>query len=143
MPGLDRKIKVGLAWALDLLIPTELVQLKLGTAQGVAQAHFEPGEVVFRQGDLGDTLYILLQGEAEVMREDDGIEKVIAHLQPGEFFGEMALLNQKTRGATIRCLKSTDVLTLKKGDFTALVANLPDLKQTFENVMAKRMGKPK
>ena len=98
---------------------------------------------MFRQGDLGDTLYILLRGEAEVVREDDGIEKVIAHLQPGEFFGEMALLNQKTRGATIRCLKSTDVLTLKKGDFTALVANLPDLKQTFENVMAKRMGKPK
>ncbi len=143
LPGLDRKIKVGLAWALDLLIPTELVQLKLGTAQGVAQAHFEPGEIVFRQGDLGDTLYILLRGEAEVVREDDGIEKIIAHLQPGEFFGEMALLNQKTRGATIRCLKSTDVLTLKKGDFTALVANLPDLKQTFENVMAKRMGKPK
>ncbi|MBI4427859.1 MAG: FAD-dependent oxidoreductase [Ignavibacteriales bacterium] len=143
LPGLDRKIKVGLAWALDLLIPPELVQLKLGTAQGVAQAHFEPGEVVFRQGDLGDSLYILLRGEAEVVREDHGEQKVIAHLQPGEFFGEMALLNQKTRWATIRCIKPTDVLTVKKGDFTALVANLPDMRQTFENVMAKRMGKNK
>ncbi len=140
LPGIDRKIKVGLAWALDLLIPPELVQLKLGTAQGVMQAHFEPGEVVFRQGDLGDTLYILLRGEAEVVREDNGTQKVIARLQPGEFFGEMALLNQKTRGATIRCIKPTDVLTLKKGDFTALVANLPDMRQTFENVMAKRMS---
>ncbi len=143
LPGLDRKIKVGLAWALDLLIPTELVQLKLGTAQGVMQAHFEPGEAVFHQGDLGDTLYILLRGEAEVVHEDNGAETVIAHLHPGEFFGEMALLNQKTRGATIRCTKSMDVLTLKKGDFTALVSNLPDLRQTFEGVMAKRMGDSK
>jgi NADH dehydrogenase len=141
LPGLDRKIKVGLAWALDLLIPPEIVQLKLGTAHGVTQAHFETGEVVFRQGDLGDSLYILLRGEAEVVREDNGRETVLAHLQPGEFFGEMALLNQKTRGATIRCIKPTDVLALRKGDFTALVANLPDLRQTFENVMAKRMGK--
>lgn len=139
LPGLERKIKVGIAWALDLLIPTEFVQLKLGMSDGVSQSHFEPGETVFHQGDVGDTLYIVLSGEAEVVRETNGKEEPLALLRAGEFFGEMALLNEHTRGATIRCTKSMDVLCLNKGDFRALVANLPDLKQSFEKVMAQRM----
>ncbi len=140
LPGLDRKLKVGLSWFIDVLIPPEIVQLKLGTSQGVVQAHFEPGESVFRQGDLGDCLYIILSGEAEVVHEDNGTDKVLARLGPGEYFGEMALLNEKTRGASIRCTKAMDVLTLRKGDFKALVANLPDLRRGFESVMEKRMS---
>ncbi len=140
LPGFERKIKVGIAWALDLLIPTEFVQLKLGMSHGVSQSHFESGEAVFHQGDIGETLYILLTGEAEVIREDNGVENRLALLHAGEFFGEMALLNEHTRGATIRCTKAMDVLCLNKGDFRALVANLPDLRQSFERVMAKRMS---
>ncbi len=140
LPGFDRKMKVGLAWFLDLLIPPEIVQLKLGTSQGVAQAHFEPGESVFHQGELGDCLYIILGGEAEVVREENGAERVLARLGPGEYFGEMALLNEKTRGASIRCVQAMDVLMLRKGDFKALVANLPDLRKGFESVMEKRMS---
>ena len=141
LPGLDRKLKVGLSWFIDVLIPPEIVQLKLGNSQGVVQAHFEPGEAVFRQGDLGDCLYIILGGEAEVVREDsNGARQVLARLGPGEYFGEMALLNEKTRGATIRCVTAMDVLTLRKGDFKALVANLPDLRKGFESVMEKRMS---
>ncbi|MGH2568282.1 MAG: cyclic nucleotide-binding domain-containing protein, partial [Bacteroidota bacterium] len=143
LPGFDRKLKVGLAWLLDLLIPPETVQLKLGTSQGVVQAHFEPGESVFKQGDLGDCLYIILSGEAEVVREDSDASTVLARLGPGEYFGEMALLNEKTRGATIRCVRAMDVLMLRKGDFKALVANLPDLRKGFESVMEKRMSQLK
>lgn len=140
LPGFDRKLKVGLAWFLDLLIPPEIVQLKLGTSQGVAQAHFEPGEAIFHQGELGDALYIILRGEAEVVREENGSQRVLARLGAGEYFGEMALLNEKTRGASIRCVQPMDVLMLRKGDFKALVANLPDLRKGFEFVMEKRMS---
>jgi NADH dehydrogenase len=140
LPGFDRKLKVGLAWFLDLLVAPEIVQLKLGASQGVTQAHFEPGELVFHQGELGDCLYIILGGEAEVVRTEHGAERVLARLGPGEYFGEMALLNEKTRGASIRCITAMDVLTLRKGDFKALVANLPDLRKGFEGVMEKRMS---
>jgi NADH dehydrogenase len=140
LPGFDRKLKVGLAWFLDLLIPPEIVQLKLGTSQGVVQAHFEPGEAVFHQGELGDALYIILRGEAEVVREENGSQRVLARLGAGEYFGEMALLNEKTRGASVRCVQPLDVLILRKGDFKALVANLPDLRKGFEAVMEKRMS---
>jgi NADH dehydrogenase len=123
LPGIERKLKVAIAWALDLLIPPEMVQLKLGRTHGVSQAHF-----------------ILLSGEAEVECEENGSKRVIAHLHPGEYFGEMALLNQRARGATIRCVKAMDVLSLHQGDFHALVANLPDFRRSFEQMMARRMA---
>jgi NADH dehydrogenase len=68
---------------------------------------------------------------------------VLARLGAGEYFGEMALLNEKTRGASIRCTQPMDVLVLRKGDFKALVANLPDLRKGFEAVMEKRMSQLK
>lgn len=139
LPGLDRKIKVGLAWALDLLIPPESVQLRIGGGKGIAQVHYEPGDIVFHQGDLGDSLYIILDGEAEVVMEKDGLEKVVAHLMPGEQFGEMALLNLQTRSATVRCVKAMNALAVPKADFTALAANLPEMRQSFDKIMEKRM----
>jgi NADH dehydrogenase len=52
LPGWGRRLRVASAWTLDLLLPPELVQLKLGGSRGVSQEHFEPGQDVFRQGDL-------------------------------------------------------------------------------------------
>jgi NADH dehydrogenase len=138
LPGWGRKLRVASSWALDLLLPPELVQLKLGGSGGVTQEHFEPGQDVFRQGDLGDRVYVVLTGAAEVWREKDGVETQLARLGPGDWFGEMALLNETTRGASVRCVESMDALSLPKRDFTVLAANLPELRQSFEKVMAER-----
>lgn len=138
LPGLDRKLKVGIAWLLDLLIPPELVQIKLASSQGITQSHFEPGEPVFRQGDLGDSLYIILKGEADVIREENGVQQTLARLHGGQFFGEMALMNQRTRNATVKCVTAMDVLVMRKGDFRTLVTNLPDFRASFENVVKQR-----
>jgi len=141
LPGWGRKLRVASAWALDLLLSPELVQLKLGGSGGVHQEHFEPGQEVFRQGDLGDRVYVILSGAAEVWREADGRVRPLARLGPGDWFGEMALLNQTTRGATVRCVEAMDALSLPKRDFTVLAANLPELRASFEKVMeARRPG---
>lgn len=139
LPGLDRKLKVGLSWLLDLLIPPETVQLKLGGGSAIAQAHFETGECVFHQGDIGDSLYIILKGSAEVVREENGKEQIIAHLSAGQYFGEMALLQDKCRSATVRCVEPMNLLALRQGDFRSLISNLPDLRNSFEGVMHERM----
>jgi len=139
LPGIDRKIRVGISWLLDLLLPPDTVQLKAGASQAVSQLHYEPGEVVFRQGDLGDCLYIILSGEAEAVAEDQGTERVLARIKAGEYFGEMALLNRGTRSATVRCATAMSVLAVRQGDFHALVGNLPDLRRSFERVMQNRV----
>jgi NADH dehydrogenase len=138
MPGWGRRLKVASAWTLDLVLPPELVELRFGRSQGMTQEHFEPGQDVFRQGDLGDRLYIILSGEAEVRRTDAGQESVLARLAPGQCFGEMALVNMAARNATVRCVTAMDVLSLPKKDFAVLAANLPDLRQSFERLAGSR-----
>ncbi len=129
LPGFDRKLKVAFSWLLDMMIPIEAVQLKLHPSEGIAQLHFEPGEVIFHQGDIGDFLYIIVQGKVEVIREHpNGKKEIIATLGQGEFFGEMALLNEKTRSATIRCIEPSNMLAVRKGDFGALLANFQELR---------------
>jgi NADH dehydrogenase len=54
----------------------------------------------------------------------------------------MALLNQTTRGASVRCVEAMDALSLPKRDFTVLTANLPELRESFERVMAARRAAP-
>ena len=68
----------------------------------------------------------------------DGAEEKIAELGPGEYFGEMALLNQTTRAATVRVLEPLDVLSVPRPEFNALVTHLPALRESFEAVAARR-----
>ena len=139
LPGVDRKIKVGVAWLLDLLIPPDFIQLKVGGAQGMSQAHYEPGDEVFHQGDMGDAFYIILDGQADVIVQDGAQERVINQLGPGDYFGEMALLRQRARTATVRSRTPLDVLVLRGAEFSALAANLPELRSGLENVMHQRL----
>jgi NADH dehydrogenase len=135
LPGWARRLKVAVAWTLDLFLPPELVQLDAPTNNGVSEEHFEPTETVFREGDTGDRLYIILRGRAEVVVRD----RVVAELGAGSYFGEMALLGDGRRNATVRCTEAMNVLALPKRDFGLLAANLPGLRQSVERVMEQRV----
>ncbi|MEO8497806.1 MAG: FAD-dependent oxidoreductase [Planctomycetota bacterium] len=138
LPGFMRKVKVGLSWALDLAFPPDFSQLKLSPSQGVGQAHFEAGEYVFHQGDLGDALYIIVKGTADVVKECDGQEDVLAQLHAGEMFGELALLNQPTRMASIRCTTALDVIVIRRSEFGVLATNLTSFRENIDRLAAER-----
>ena len=140
LPGWGRRAKVAASWTFDLFLPPELVQLRLGGTAGASHERFESGQTVFQQGDLGDRIYIVLSGRAEVVREAPEGETVLAQVGPGEFFGEMALLGNVPRNATVRCTEATTVLAIPKREFGLLAANLPGLKQSFEDVMHRRIA---
>jgi NADH dehydrogenase len=139
MPGWGRRLKVASSWTLDLFLPAELVELKLSGSMGITQEHFEPGEEVFHEGDLGDRIYIIVSGEAEVVKEIDGREVVLARVGAGEYFGEMALLSKRNRQATVRCITPMNTMSLAKREFSLLCAYLPEVRQTLQNVMQKRV----
>jgi NADH dehydrogenase len=134
IPGWGRRIKVAVSWTLDLFLPPELVQLRLASSVGVTQEHFEPGQEIFHQGDVGDRVYIILSGQVEIIRDD----RRLATLTRGEFFGETALLLQAQRNATVRCIEPLDVLALPKREFSVLSANLPELRRSFESKSQER-----
>ena len=139
LPGWGRRLKVASSWALDLFLPAELVELKLSGSIAITKEHFEPGEEVFHQDDLGDRIYIIVSGEADVIREADTGDRVLARLGPGEYFGEMALLREATRQATVRCVAPMNTLSLAKRDFSLLASYLPGVRDTFQNEMKRRV----
>jgi len=139
LPGWGRRLKVAVAWTLDLLLPPELVELKLAGSRGVTQEHFEPGQEVFREGDLGDRMFIVLSGRADVVRRENGGEAKLAEIGAGEYFGEMALVNQTTRAATVRCTEPMNVLSLPKREFGVLAAHVPELRRNVDAVMRRRV----
>jgi NADH dehydrogenase len=139
LPGAARRMRVLLAWILDYIMPPDSVQLKLTSSAGITQEHFEPGQDIFRQGDVGDRIYIILSGEADVVQDRGGKEVFCTRLHAGEFFGEMAVLNGSVRSSTVRCKSPMDALSLPKREFGLLTANLPELKSSFENVKHQRM----
>lgn len=138
MPGVGRRVKVAAAWALDLVLSPDIVELRFGESRGMSQSHFEPGEDVFHEGDVGDRIYYVLKGQAEVIRQRDGAEHLVAVLNPGDWFGEGAILNETTRGATVRSKGELDVLSLPRKDFAVLASSLPDVRRSFDEILDRR-----
>ena len=139
LPGLDRKIRVATDWTLDLLLPTDIVQLKTDRAVGVRREYYEPGQIVFREGDRGDWLYVVTEGEVEVLKGDGaGAVTPLRRLGRGECFGEIALVSDRPRSATVRAVCATNVLAVDREAFQALFATLPPLRGFFESLIETR-----
>jgi len=143
LPGLDRKIRVATDWTLDLILPPDITQLKTEHPEGIRRAHFEPDEIIFREGDRGDVLYVLVDGEVEVTKRVPGQgDAVLRRLRPGECFGEIALVSEQARSATVRSLTGVNVLAVDRDAFQALFSNLPPLRGFFEQLIEARLGGP-
>jgi NADH:ubiquinone reductase (H+-translocating) len=138
LPGASRKTRVAVSWLSDLVLPAHPVQLNLGGGRGARQAHYEPGEVVFDEGDSGDSLYMILSGQVEVSKLLGGQPQVIGMLQAGEYFGEMALLGRQPRSASTRALTPLDLLVLPGSDFSALADSLTEFRGEFEQIARAR-----
>ena len=107
--------------------------------RGVTQLRFEPGDTIYRQGEPGDLVYSIVSGEVEIIREmPDGEERLLATMGPGEYFGEMALISDAARTATVRARGEVDLVAMGRADFTTLYAYVPGLKQRVETLMRQR-----
>jgi len=139
LPGLDRKIRVATDWTLDLILRPDIVQLKTDKPVGIRREHFEPGQVVFREGDRGDWLYVVVDGEVEVLKTiPDRGETSLRTLGPGECFGEIALVSDRPRSATVRSRGNVNLLAVDREAFQALFSNLPPLRGFFEQLIDMR-----
>jgi CRP/FNR family cyclic AMP-dependent transcriptional regulator len=90
---------------------------------------------VISGGDLTDSLYIVLSGRLKVMMSDaDGKEVILSILGPGEFFGEMGLIDDSPRSASVIAIESCELLSIAKRDFKKCLA------ENFEMTMAVMRG---
>lgn len=88
---------------------------------------YDDREVICRQGEAGDRMFVLQTGRAEVIREDEGTDTVIDTLEKGDVFGEMAIFDKQPRSATVRAQGNARVLTLDKRTFLKRVHEDPSL----------------
>jgi NADH:quinone reductase (non-electrogenic) len=134
LPGLRAKVRVGLDWALDVVFPRDIAKIDVQRTEALNRAHYRKGESIIKQGEIGDKFYIIESGEVEVIREkSDHTEQQLAVRTTGESFGEIALLKDTPRTATVRCLTPVDVITFSRNDFKSLVGSYAALRTQVES----------
>jgi signal transduction histidine kinase len=101
---------------------------------------YEPGATIVDEGAAGDSLYVILSGEVEVTKKDgDGGEIVLAVRGAGEVLGEMSLLQQSPRTATIRAVRRTEAMEIGPLAFRSLLEGSPGTAATILRTMASRL----
>jgi CRP/FNR family cyclic AMP-dependent transcriptional regulator len=102
--------------------------------------HFRRNEVIFHQGDPGDSLHVVSDGAVKiVLPSAEGEEAIIATLRPGDFFGELALLDGAPRSATAVALDACETLTLPRDVFRELLDQDPGLRDALLEGLAREL----
>ena len=107
--------------------------------QGALGRDFADGEIIVRQGDDGDTMFVIQEGQIEVLKETDGEETRLRIASEGEFMGEMAIFEREKRSATLRALGDVRVLTIDKRNFLRRVHEDPSLAFRIVQTMSGRI----
>lgn len=111
-------------------------------AQVAVPRHWERGEVIFREGDVGDTCYLLRSGAVVLTREhQDGRMVALAELRAGMLFGELAMFRGDTRSATAEVVEPATAVAILAGDLQRLIRRHPDLALKLLATLAERVSR--
>ena len=101
---------------------------------------YEQDEVLFREGDPGDSMRLIRRGSLTVSRRVAGKDIVLSYVLAGEYVGEMALLSDSPRRATVRAAVPTETIRIDGSAFMALLGQKPDLRVQVESLFRKRVA---
>ena len=126
VPAWDRRLRLLLDWIIVPLTGREVVQMQVAEPYGIRHELYEPMQEVVRQGDVGSRLYLVCSGKLDVVhRGEDGREETLAHLGPGDHFGELAVFRGSRRTATVRACTRVQLIAVGREDAIALGSTLP------------------
>lgn len=104
-------------------------------AQIAEEIDFEPKETVITEGELGDSMYLIVAGRVQVYKGD----KLIVELAERECVGEMAILDSEPRSATVKALTSVQALKIEREDFYDLINEKMEIAQGIIKVLTRRL----
>lgn len=96
---------------------------------------FADGEDIVKQGEPGDTMFVLRNGKVRIYRDADGAETTLATLGQGDFFGELAFFDDKPRSASAQAVGDVEVRTITKAEFDSLTCD-PLVKEVVAKLAA-------
>jgi flavin-dependent dehydrogenase len=100
---------------------------------------YRDGEVIVREGEMGDCMYVIQEGQVEVLLEKGGKQARLAVMGEGDFFGEMALIEREVRSATVRALGAVRLLSVDKATFLRRIHEDPSLAYRILQKMSHRI----
>jgi CRP-like cAMP-binding protein len=106
----------------------------MGLAETATMRHFERGDVIIREGEQGEELFLISEGEVEVMRQDHEV----ARLGPAEFFGESALISGEPRNATVIATEALDAYVVRKDELDAAMQKSSRFRQQLRRFFVRR-----
>ncbi len=137
MQPLERDVETLRKIPLFTGLPTARLKLIAYTAEVV---EFAPGEVIVRQGDRADAVYIVTEGEAEVLLQDaDGHEIILTTMGQNSLFGETAVISKGRRTATVRARDRVVTFKISADVFLDLVRQSPEISMQVMSVLAQRL----
>ncbi len=101
---------------------------------------FAQGTVLFREGEPGKEMYVVQQGRIHVSKRVGDVEKILASLGPGEFLGEMSILNNKPRSATATCAEDSKLLVIDGKTFEAMIRGNAEIAIRMIKKLADRLA---
>lgn len=114
-------------------------QIAMAASRLVPERH-QSGQDIVTQGEVGDSFYIIREGALEVTVEREGQRKRVAELGPGEYFGEIALLLDVPRTASVTAIRDSLVLRLRKDDFQSLMGEHLYFAKSLEQASSRRIS---
>ena len=118
----------------------EPMKLKL-LAFASERIEFSAGQDLMRQGEHGDAAYVMLSGEAEVLVTSSDVETRVAVMTGNEFIGEISILCDVPRTATVRAITPVETLRIDKEQFFELVEHSPSIAVQMMRILAARLAK--
>jgi CRP-like cAMP-binding protein len=101
---------------------------------------YQAGEVVFREGDGGDTCYIVRSGLARAVRQhSDGRSITLSHFGPGDIFGELAMFDEEPRSATVDVIDALEAVAIPGRDMQRLMREYPEIAVKLNTALAQRL----
>lgn len=100
---------------------------------------YQPGDVLFREGEPGEIMFVIQSGAVRITKDIDGEQKSLAVLGPGEFVGEMAILNAKPRAATATVVEPTRCLVIEARMLESMVSKNSEIAFRLIRKLAKRL----
>ena len=108
-------------------------------SNAAVEQSYQPGQLIMRQGDTGVGAFIIRSGKVEIIQERDGKEQKLATLGPGDVVGEMALLDEFPRSASVRAIEPTTALGIQRWHFKGILESHPQLALALLPILTRRI----
>jgi CRP-like cAMP-binding protein len=101
--------------------------------------HFSKNDIIFAENSFGRSLYIIMKGEVKIYAEHKGKRKIFAYISSGEFFGELALIDDPVRTASAVALADSDVVVINRDEFHKILKSYPDIALNLLKILSRRL----